>query len=56
MSKKLDAGFPDATMTVFLCGAVTLGRGIDRIQADPGDPRLYEPEVDSALRYVELAG
>lgn len=46
---------PRAAVELFLAGDVMLGRGIDQIQAHPGDPRLYEPEVDSALRYVELA-
>lgn len=31
------------------------GRGIDQILPHPGDPRLQEPYVTSALRYVELA-
>lgn len=40
---------------LFLCGDVMSGRGIDQVQAHPGDPRLYEPYVRSALRYVEIA-
>jgi poly-gamma-glutamate synthesis protein (capsule biosynthesis protein) len=31
------------------------GRGIDQIQAHPGDPRIHEPYVRSALGYVALA-
>lgn len=31
------------------------GRGIDQILPNPGDPRLYEAYVDSAMTYVELA-
>jgi poly-gamma-glutamate capsule biosynthesis protein CapA/YwtB (metallophosphatase superfamily) len=46
---------PRAAVTLFLCGDVMLGRGIDQILAHPGDPRLHEPHVDSALRYVEIA-
>ena len=42
-------------ITLFLCGDVMLGRGIDQILPHPGDPRLYEPEVRSAKTYVELA-
>lgn len=42
-------------VTLFLCGDVMTGRGIDQILAHPGDPRLFEPYVRSAQRYVELA-
>jgi poly-gamma-glutamate capsule biosynthesis protein CapA/YwtB (metallophosphatase superfamily) len=45
---------PDTT-TLFLCGDVMLGRGIDQILPHPGDPRLYESYVKSAVTYVELA-
>jgi poly-gamma-glutamate capsule biosynthesis protein CapA/YwtB (metallophosphatase superfamily) len=41
--------------TLFLCGDVMLGRGIDQILPHPGDPRLYESYVKSAVTYVELA-
>jgi poly-gamma-glutamate synthesis protein (capsule biosynthesis protein) len=41
--------------TLFLCGDVMLGRGIDQILPHPGDPRLYESYVKSAATYVELA-
>ncbi|HXP05074.1 MAG TPA: CapA family protein [Stellaceae bacterium] len=40
---------------LFFCGDVMLGRGIDQILAHPGDPRLHEPLVHSAIEYVELA-
>jgi poly-gamma-glutamate capsule biosynthesis protein CapA/YwtB (metallophosphatase superfamily) len=42
-------------ITLFLCGDVMLGRGIDQIMHCPGDPTLYESYVTSALGYVELA-
>jgi poly-gamma-glutamate synthesis protein (capsule biosynthesis protein) len=42
-------------VTLFLCGDVMTGRGIDQVLPHPSDPRLYEPHVTSALRYVELA-
>lgn len=42
-------------ITLFLCGDVMLGRGIDQILPHPGDPRLYESYVTSALGYVVLA-
>jgi len=40
---------------LFLCGDVMTGRGIDQILPHPGDPRLYEPYVENAKVYVELA-
>ena len=42
-------------VTVFLCGDVMTGRGIDQILPFPGDPRLHEPCMDSAAGYVKLA-
>lgn len=44
-----------ATVRLFLCGDVMTGRGIDQVLPHPVDPRLYEPWVRSALRYVEIA-
>jgi poly-gamma-glutamate synthesis protein (capsule biosynthesis protein) len=42
-------------LRLFLCGDVMLGRGIDQILRHPSEPRLYEPQADSALTYVLLA-
>jgi poly-gamma-glutamate synthesis protein (capsule biosynthesis protein) len=42
-------------LRLLLSGDVMTGRGIDQIQSNPGDPRLYEPWAKSAIRYVELA-
>ena len=42
-------------ITLFLCGDVMTGRGIDQILPHPGDPRLHEPYVTDAKTYVELA-
>ena len=42
-------------VTLFLCGDVMLGRGIDQILPHPGDPSLHEPYVASAKEYVALA-
>ena len=42
-------------MRLFLCGDVMTGRGIDQILPSPGDPRLYEAWMGSALDYVALA-
>lgn len=43
------------TVTLFLCGDVMTGRGIDQILPHPSAPQLYEPYVSSAYEYVELA-
>ena len=44
-----------STITIFLCGDVMLGRGIDQVLPFPSDPKLHEDYVDSALGYVRLA-
>lgn len=43
------------TVTLFLCGDVMTGRGIDQILPHPSAPRLYESYVNDAREYVELA-
>lgn len=48
-------GASDTAITIFLCGDVMTGRGIDQVLPHPGDPRIYEPYIRSALGYVELA-
>jgi poly-gamma-glutamate synthesis protein (capsule biosynthesis protein) len=45
----------DRTVTLFLCGDVMTGRGIDQIMAHPCPPHLFEPYVDSAADYVRMA-
>lgn len=42
-------------LTLFLCGDVMTGRGVDQILPRSCPPHLYEPVVDSAVTYVELA-
>ncbi|GAB3904645.1 hypothetical protein GCM10027612_72870 [Microbispora bryophytorum subsp. camponoti] len=42
-------------VTLFLCGDVMLGRGVDQILPHPGDPALEESSVRDARAYVELA-
>ncbi len=42
-------------ITLFLAGDVMIGRGIDQILPHPGEPRIYEPYLNSALEYVALA-
>lgn len=41
--------------TLFLCGDVMTGRGIDQVLPHPCDPGLHEPWVDDARDYVRLA-
>lgn len=43
------------TVTLFLCGDVMTGRGIDQILPYPSNPILYEPYMRSAKGYVALA-
>ena len=42
-------------VTLFLCGDVMLGRGVDQILPHPGDPTLRERFVKDARTYVALA-
>lgn len=42
-------------ITLFLCGDVMTGRGIDQILPHPSDPALYEPYIKDARRYVRIA-
>lgn len=42
-------------LTVFLCGDVMLGRGVDQILPHRGDPRLWELGAADARAYVALA-
>ncbi len=42
-------------ITLFLCGDVMTGRGIDQALPHPGNPQLHERYVKDARRYVELA-
>ena len=43
------------TITLFLCGDVMTGRGIDQVLPYPGNPQIYEPYMTSAKGYVRLA-
>ena len=47
--------FSAAVITVFICGDVMTGRGIDKILPHPSAPHIYEPYLRDARRYVELA-
>jgi poly-gamma-glutamate synthesis protein (capsule biosynthesis protein) len=42
-------------VTLFLCGDVMLGRGVDQVLPHPGDPELREGYVRDARDYVRLA-
>jgi poly-gamma-glutamate capsule biosynthesis protein CapA/YwtB (metallophosphatase superfamily) len=42
-------------ITIFMCGDVMTGRGIDQVSPHPSDPVLYEPCIRDARQYVELA-
>jgi poly-gamma-glutamate synthesis protein (capsule biosynthesis protein) len=42
-------------ITLFMCGDVMTGRGVDQVLPYPGDPRIYETYVQDARIYVELA-
>jgi poly-gamma-glutamate capsule biosynthesis protein CapA/YwtB (metallophosphatase superfamily) len=43
------------TTTLFLCGDVMTGRGVDQIMARPSAPAIHEPYVRDARDYVALA-
>ncbi|MCI0430917.1 MAG: CapA family protein [Rhodospirillales bacterium] len=42
-------------VSLFLCGDVMTGRGIDQILPHPAEPTLFEPVVRDAREYVALA-
>jgi poly-gamma-glutamate synthesis protein (capsule biosynthesis protein) len=42
-------------ITLFLCGDVMPGRGIDQILPHPSAPQIHEPYMRSAIGYVKLA-
>lgn len=43
------------TITLFLCGDVMTGRGIDQVLPYPGNPQIYESYMTSAKGYVKIA-
>ena len=51
----VDSAKQKDTIGIFLCGDVMTGRGIDQILSHPSNPKIYEPYVKDARRYVELA-
>ncbi len=46
---------PPGRLTVFLCGDVMTGRGIDQALPYPSHPLIHEPSVRDAGEYVRLA-
>lgn len=42
-------------LTLFLCGDVMVGRGLDQILPHPSDPAIHEDYIKTALGYVKLA-
>ena len=42
-------------ITLFLCGDVMTGRGVDQILLHPSDPVIYEGYMKDARGYVEIA-
>src|SRR5687767_6978488 len=44
-----------SSISLFLCGDVMTGRGIDQILPYPAEPSLFEPLVRDARDYVTLA-
>ena len=42
-------------ITLFLCGDVMAGRGIDQVLSRHGDPAIHEPYLKTAQGYVDLA-
>jgi poly-gamma-glutamate capsule biosynthesis protein CapA/YwtB (metallophosphatase superfamily) len=49
------ADSPAGGLTLFLCGDLMSGRGIDQILPTPGDPVLHEPFLRDARDYLALA-
>ena len=48
-------GVGDGLLTLFLCGDVMTGRGVDQVLPHPGDPELRERYARDARAYVRLA-
>ena len=42
-------------VTLFVCGDVMLGRGVDQVLPHPGDPQLREGDTRDARTSVRLA-
>ncbi len=42
-------------LSIFMCGDVMTGRGVDQVMSHPSNPRLFESWVQDASEYVYLA-
>lgn len=49
------ASHSDHLITLFLCGDVMTGRGIDQVLPHPSQPEIYEDYIHDARAYVALA-
>src|SRR5690606_19023004 len=54
VSRSYRGGMGAGTVTLFLCGDVMLGRGVDQILPHPGDPALREEYIRDGRDYVGL--
>ena len=52
--RKVDDGSVNRDVTLFLCGDVMLGRGVDQILPRPGDPTLRESYLHDARGFSLL--
>jgi poly-gamma-glutamate capsule biosynthesis protein CapA/YwtB (metallophosphatase superfamily) len=50
-----DSAINPYPLTLFLCGDVMVGRGIDQVLPHPVEPHIYESYVKDARDYVRLA-
>jgi poly-gamma-glutamate capsule biosynthesis protein CapA/YwtB (metallophosphatase superfamily) len=55
MSCAASASGDEKFITLFLCGDVMTGRGIDQVLLHPSDPRIHESFVKDARDYVRIA-
>jgi len=55
MSCASPASGNENSITLFLCGDVMSGRGVDQILPCPSDPRIHEPFMKDARGYVKIA-
>ncbi|MDI1479309.1 CapA family protein [Polyangium sp. y55x31] len=46
---------PGELLTLFLCGDVMTGRGIDQALPHPSEPTLFEPHIRDARAYITMA-
>lgn len=51
----MDVPHEGRPVTVFLGGDTMTGRGVDQVLPHPGDPRLWERNLQDARAYIELA-